>query len=397
MRFSDGQKGEKDLKRLLIVGTYHDLCMGGVEQYLVNMLHAMDLSQYDVEFLIPGKIASPIRKSEFEQLGCKIIVLGLEVPDTHASAKVKALAYSKLIVKINGVFRNKKYDVIHINSGAQLYMTIVLLAATIWRIPIRIAHAHNIARGGRLRDMLRSVTPRLATELCACSTKAAETFFGRASAKTRIMKNAINTARFAFNQTTREVCRAELGIPKDALAIGHVGRFEEQKNHEFLVEVFREMTHMDPNAILLLLGEGKLQQQTRELLRQYGIDRRALFVGAVQDTEKYYCAMDVFVLPSLYEGLGIVNIEAQASGLTCIVSEGVPKDTDVSGRVQFIPLGDAQLWARQIQRQGKVEINRMDAWKTVAASGYEVSIAADELRKLYEAKPAKYAGGGVRL
>ena len=371
------------MKNILMGGSVHDLCMGGVEQYLVNMLSQMDLSQYHIDILVPGKVAAPARAEQFERLGCRLIVL-----ENHFSGDYSALRklsyYAQLARRLQPVFKAKKYDLVHVNGGTLLYQSIFLCTAKVHGVPRIIAHAHNTIKGNLMHKCLRRFIAKEATDLWACSRPAAYSYFGHAGDKAQIMRNAIDTKRFAFSSVAREECRAELHIPQMMFVMGHVGRFTRQKNHSFLVDIFRAVCEKEPDVMMLLVGAGELKNEIHEKLRRYGLEDRVIFIGDTTELEKYYAAMDVFVFPSLYEGLGIVNIEAQASGLFCQVSEAVPPEADASGHMEFLSLGDAELWAEHILRHRNGQIDRTDAWKAVASAGYELSSAAEKMKALYD-------------
>ena len=174
-----------------------------------------------------------------------------------------------------------------------------------------------------------------------------------------------------------------MALPADYV-IGHIGRFAEQKNHCFLIDIFCEVSKACPEARLLLLGEGTLQEEIRQRVSQYGLDDKVIFAGVKERTERYYCAMDVFVLPSLFEGLGIVNLEAQASGLSCVVSDQVPREVDVSGRMEFLPLGDAAVWRDSLLKYKGLAHERENDWRDVYDAGYDVEKTAQVLTEVFD-------------
>ena len=184
------------------------------------------------------------------------------------------------------------------------------------------------------------------THRFACSDYAGRWLFG-ARASFEVVQNAIDVKRFAYNDEVRREVRASLGIADQCLVVGHVGRFAVQKNHRFLIDVF-ERLQRDRNAVLVLIGNGCQEKEVRSLVQQKHLDDSVLFLGFREDVERFYQAFDVFALPSHYEGLGIVNIEAQAAGLPCVVSDKVTRESDVSGSVVYLPADDPALWAKTI-------------------------------------------------
>ena len=163
----------------------------------------------------------------------------------------------------------------------------------------------------------------------------------------RVIHNAINIKQFAYNQQKRDSLRRDLGI-ENKLVIGNVGRFHFQKNHEFLIRIFAEIHKRNKQSVLLLVGQGELEADIREQVRRLHLEEHVSFLGLRNDVSDLMSAMDVFLFPSVFEGLGIVAIEAQASGLPCIVSTEVPQDAKVTDRIKFIPLSlSAEEWAKE--------------------------------------------------
>lgn len=373
------------VKKILILDSFCDLCMGGVAQFLVNTLSNMDLSDYEVDLLTPGRAVSPIRKAEFERLVDNWIVLNINI-DINTSKFQKIIEHIQFAWRLKKVFRQKQYDIVHVNGGSLLYHVIVLRLAKKYHIPHRLSHSHSVSpyKIGPIRKHLQNSIANLATELLACTSMAAQSYFGENASSAHILQYGIDIDRFIFDGAAREEYRKKYDIPDDAYVIGHVGRFDAQKNHQFLVKIFQETAKIDPNVRLMMVGEGALQEGIRERFAELGLSDRVIFAGATAETEKYYCAMDLFILPSIHEGLGIVNIEAQTSGLSCIISDRVPPEADASGRVEFLPLGDAQLWAKHILEHKNEKPDRADAWRAVAQNGYSVEGTARGLQNVYD-------------
>lgn len=380
------------MKKILIVGPSLDFAAGGVETYLINTLGEMDRSSYDITFFSPGKIATEAAAKKLDGLVNRSIYLGLDVPTPQTPVFSKCKFHFSVRKCFEQLQEKEKYDIVYINATSILYQANLLAAAKRCGIPRRIAHSHNtIIPGNALKELIRRLSKksivRNATDLLACSRPAAEDLFGKEVAqKAVILKYGIDTRRFAFSAAVREECREELGFAGADYVIGHVGRFEEQKNHRFLIDVFYEVSKVCPEAGLLLLGEGTLQEEIRQRVSQYGLEDKVIFAGVKEQTERYYCAMDVFVLPSLYEGLGIVNLEAQASGLSCVVSDVVPQEADVSGRVEFLPLGDVSAWRDSLLKYRNLPHERENDWQDVYDAGYDVEKTAQTLMELFDSK-----------
>lgn len=378
------------MKKILIIHHSQGLFAGGVETYLINILSRMDRSSYDITFLVPGKITSAATAKKLNSLVNRSIYLGLDVPTAQTPIFSKCKFHFSVRKCFERLQKKDKYDIVYINATSVAYQANLLAAAKQWGIPRRIAHSRNtIIPGNAFRevvhDLLKKSIVRNATDLLACSRPAAESLFGKeAGQRATVIKNGIDIRRFAFSTALREECREQLGYARGDYVIGHVGRFAEQKNHRFLIDVFYEVSKACPEARLLLLGEGELQDEIRQRVSRYGLDDRVIFAGVTEQTERYYCAMDVFVLPSIYEGFGNVNMEAQASGLSCVVSDQVPREADVSGRVEFLPLGDAAAWRDSLLKYKGLAHERENDWRDVYDAGYVIEKTVQTLTELFD-------------
>lgn len=260
-------------------------------------------------------------------------------------------------------------------------------------VPVRIAHAHNTSFGQvytlkrRVYEwLMRKLIWRNATQLLGCSTDACEFVFGPGcmdDPRCRVLYNGFDVDHFRFDADGRAAVRKQYGL-EECFVIGHVGRFEEQKNHRQLIEQFAAICARRPDAMLLCVGRGSLMDEIRAKSETLGISDRVIFAGAQKDTPAYYSAMDVFLFPSLYEGLGSVLIEAQANGLTVITTQTVvPRDVDVTGRAAFVPLeAPAETWAEAVLSAPVRETDGRSA-ETVKAL-YDIQSVAQTLCKLYQ-------------
>lgn len=379
----------KDKEKILIVGPLADVAAGGVEIYLINALGRMERSSYDITYFAPGKIVNKEITNMLDGLVDRLIYLGLDVYSPRASVFSKCKFQYAVRRYLKHLSIGIEYNTIYVNSSSLIYQTSLLTAAKRCGISKRIAHSHvTKIPGSFLKDFIHGFFSKIivnnATDLLACSRPAAEDLFGKeAGQRATILKYGIDTRRFAFSASMREECREELGFAGSDYVIGHVGRFAEQKNHRFLIDAFYEVSKVCPETRLLLLGEGILENETRQRVSRYGLGDKVIFAGVKERTERYYCAMDVFVLPSLYEGLGIVNLEAQASGLSCVVSDVVPREVDVSGRVEFLPLGDATVWRDSLLKYKGLAHERGSDWRDVYDAGYDVEKTALTLTELF--------------
>ena len=269
---------------------------GGVESVVMNYYKNIDRNRIQFHFLC-DEDSTDIPYEEIEKLGGKVIV----IPPYQ-----KLFKYQKELYRI---FKENNYKIIHshINALSVFPLRIAKKAG----VPIRIAHSHSTSnkkewKKNILKMILRSFSKLYANNYFACTEYAGKWLFGKKVVERKelnVINNAIDLKKFEFNENIREDLRKELGIKEDTLIIGHVGRFMKQKNHEFLIDVFEKAIKQDDNIYLILVGQGPLEDKIKEMAKEKGIEDKILFLGQRNDVNKLYQAMDIFVLPSLYEGL----------------------------------------------------------------------------------------------
>ena len=269
---------------------------GGVESVVMNYYRNIDRDKIQFHFLC-DEDSTDIPYDEIEKLGGKVIV----IPPYQ-----KLFKYQKELYKI---FKENNYKIVHshINALSVFPLRIAKKAG----VPIRIAHSHSTSnkkewKKNILKMILRPFSKLYANNYFACTEYAGKWLFGKKVVERKelnVINNAIDLKKFEFNENTREDLRKELGIKEDVLVIGHVGRFMKQKNHEFLIDVFEKAIKQDDNIYLILVGQGPLEDKIKEMAKEKGIEYKILFLGQRNDVNKLYQAMDIFVLPSLYEGL----------------------------------------------------------------------------------------------
>lgn len=330
-----------DKKNLCIV--VPEIGSGGVEAVLLNFFSHMDRTKYNLD-IVAYKISNEYRKTIFEKLGFKIIL----VPP-------KKEALSKSLSAMSSVFKSNKYDVVHAHMTK--WNCIPMFLAWKWKVPIRISHSHlAFSPSGLINKgtflIQRLIINRCANRLCACGEDAAISLYGRKifeSGKVSVINNAIDARKFKKNESIRLEIRDELRISDSTFCIGHIGRFHEHKNHAFLIKIFNEIHKRIPDSELLLVGDGDLKSKISDEVKKHGLGPYVLFLGVRNDPERIYQAMDVFCMPSLYEGLPVVGIEAQAAGLPCVFSDGISPRVCISPLASVISLGNSeQQWAEEI-------------------------------------------------
>lgn len=292
--------------------------------------------------------------------------------------------YMRELVRL---FKVNKYQIVHVNMNT--LAVFALCAAWYAKVPVRINHNHSTASKGEtkrniLKYLLRPFAKAFATDYCACSRYAGEWLFGKKSVErgeVTIINNAIDLDRFRYNESIRKEVRKELGI-EGKLVVGHVGRFCYQKNHDFLVDVFAEVHKNDPETILLLIGIGELVDEIKQKVHRLQLDDDVIFLGARADVNKLYQAMDIFVLPSRYEGLPVVGVEAQASGLPCLFSDAMTSDTKLLDSTHMLSLQkDKKDWAEEIQ--SLTQICRSDTTEMIKTGGFDIVKEAEKMEKYY--------------
>ena len=269
---------------------------GGVESVVMNYYRNIDRDKIQFHFLC-DEDSTDIPYDEIEKLGGKVIV----IPPYQ-----KLFKYQKELYKI---FKENNYKIVHSHINA--LSVFPLRVAKKAGVPIRIAHSHSTSnkkewKKNIVKNILRPFSKVYANKFFACTKHAGEWLFGKKIIERKelnVINNAIDLNKFEFNEKIREDLRKEFGIKKDTIVIGHIGRFMKQKNHDFLIDVFNELIKKNENSILMLIGQGPLLNDMKQKVRDLKIEDKVKFIGQVTDVEKYYNIMDVFLFPSIYEGL----------------------------------------------------------------------------------------------
>lgn len=290
--------------------------------------------------------------------------------------------------EINQVIRKNHYRIVHSNMNT--LSAFPLFAAWLAGVPVRILHNHSTSSPGEtkrsiMKYILRPFARLFANRYLACSQLAAVWMYGKDladSGKVTVINNAIDLSKYAFHPEKRKTLRKALGLG-DEFVIGHVGRFMFQKNHVFLLDAFAAALKKKPHMALLLVGDGPLRPKMEEKVQQLGIGAQVKFLGLRSDVQDLYNAMDLFVLPSHYEGLPVVGVEAQANGLSCLFSTAVTRETKLTKNAVFFDLSQgAERWAEKIvsctgERNPEVEQDMREA-------GFDIDASALKLEHMYE-------------
>lgn len=345
----------------------------GVQTLLMSIYRNIDRSKVQFDFLVHYKEEQFFDK-EIESLGGH--VYKFSVREDHNMIKY--------IHELKIFFDNHpEYKIVHGHMPVLGFF--YLRAAYKAGIPVRIAHAHTDQHYNSLKGyisvVMKSLYPIYANHYFACSNSAGRYIFG--NRKYKIIRNAIMTEKFAYNEEIREKRRKELGF-ENKFVVGHVGRLAEHKNHDFLIDVFSEIAKINPNSILMLVGDGELRKKIEQKVNSLGISKQVRFMGIRADINELYQVMDAFVFPSIFEGLGIVNIEAQASGVLTFCSDAIPQEANISPVFKSIPLSkNAKQWAEIIVNDYSMREVRKDMSEYVVKAGYDIKELSNKLQEFY--------------
>ena len=348
----------------------------GVESCIMNYYSAIDASKVSFDFFV-DRASKIIDQEKIEALGGRVIVT------PHYTHILKYIKFVK------AHFKEVGYDIVHANMTSLNFIPLTI--AKTCGIKVRISHAHSTSNGKeKLHDLIKRILRPFskigATDLFACSEKAARWLYGDKcyeDGEVYIVNNAIDLSRFRYSEEERNRVRKELGIGNDIFVLGHIGRFCDQKNHKFLLDVFSSIKEKNSNSKLVLVGEGPLYEETKNYAALLKVERDVLFIGSSKTPEIYYNAMDAFVLPSLYEGLPIVAVEAQANGLLCFFSTEVTKEAKLLDSTQYLPLECGKdKWAHEILKRGGEK--RENGYLVLSESKYSIGGEAKRLLAKYE-------------
>ncbi len=347
---------------------------GGVESVIMNYYRHIDRTKIQFDFFVDSDSSMP-QKSEIESLGGKIYLV---------TPYQKINAYITELIRL---FKENQYKIVH--SNLNTLSVFPLYAAKKAGIPIRIAHNHSTAGKGEtkkniMKYILRPLAKVNATHYAACSKYAGEWLFGKKSmekGEVTVFNNAIDLDKFKYNEAIRIDARKELGI-EDKFVVGHIGRFCYQKNHEFLIRIFAGVHKQNKDAVLLLIGSGELVGEVKNQIQQLGLTDCVIMLGNRNDCNRLYQAMDVFVLPSRYEGLPVVGVEAQASGTPCMFSTAMTKEAKMLDSTKMLDLDTSiDIWVDEILSVQKENFTCVIT--QIGDKGFDISIESRKLEEYY--------------
>ena len=357
------------IKVLQMIGS---LNVGGSQTMIMNIYRNIDRSKMQFDFVLDHPDQTYFAE-EVKAMGAKIYTM----PGFHGTnvSEIKR-AWN------NFFYLHPEYKVLHshVRSYASLYLPVAKKHGV-----KTIIHSHSTSNGkgavALVKNALQYPLKKQADLLMACSTEAGLWIYGEKamnSDKYVFIPNAVDIERFCFSEEKRNEIRRELGI-EGKFVVGHVGRFIEDKNHSFLVEAFAKLHEKNTDSVLLLVGEGELQQQTAQKAAAFGVAENVIMTGNRNDVPALLSAMDIFAFPSIREGLPVTLIEAQAAGLPCLISENVSSDVAISPLAKLLPIGSVELWVEEMLKKPE----RIDASEHLVRAGFDVRASAKHMQELY--------------
>jgi len=359
--------------------------VGGVERLLYDYYTHLDNDEVAFDFVIFDREKEGIFEKPLREKGCHF----------HCVPRVKGfgLSYLRALWRI---LREGRYQVVHAHRGSRSFFVLFLAWAA--GVPVRIVHSHVAFEpdANIIKHLKTEVFKRLcrifATDLFACGDDAARFMWGTADpARVHKMTNAIDTGRFHLALAARDRMRQELGV-SDKFVLGTVARIDIQKNPMYLLNIAAAVKQSGMPAVLLVAGTGPMEQEVKERAREMGLEGFVRFLGVREDIPELLAAMDLFLLPSLFEGLPVTLMETQASGLPALVSDRVTSEMDKVGLIRFLPLAeDVSCWSNAIM-DARVNENRCAYAQKVLAAGYDISDQARKLGAFYLRKHSRRKG-----
>lgn len=354
-----------------VLHAVNNMHRAGLETMLMNYYRKIDKSKIQFDFLTHRNFKSDY-DDEIVALGGKVFYAPRLVPQN----------YIKYLKFMDQFFKNHtEYSIIHSHIDAMGYLP--LYAAKRAKIPFRIAHSHSTSidldSKYLIKQFFRHKITSVATHFLACGNEAGKFLFPKN--EFTVIPNAIDSHKYRFNTEIRLSKREELGIYNE-FVVGHVGRFTQAKNHSFIIKFFLDFVKVEPNSILVLVGIGEKMQETIDLVSNYCIQGKVLFLGNRSDVNELYQVMDVFILPSLYEGVPLVGVEAQFSGLPCVFSDRVPNEVMFSEKCMTLSIdSNSDEWISTII---KLKNNSMVERKSTYNSRFDIEIAKERIQKYYQ-------------
>ena len=361
-----------------------DQNFGGVFSLVKNVIeHNKSGIRIDIAAIEPFDNSDNLRI--LNSAGCRVFQIGAQCN--------KLIKQIRVFKNLKQLLKKEGFSCVHIHADTANKLLVSGLASKKCNVKKIIFHSHSSGIDGNHRfikliahRLCRRFLKCIGTDFVSCSDLAARWMFPNvAENKVTIINNGITLTKYRFNREIRDCVRSELHIA-DALLIGHVGRFNYQKNHEYIIRIMKSVSEKAPTAKLLLVGTGENQTDIRNLAQKLGLLDRVIFFGTSEHVNELMQAMDVFILPSRFEGLPIVGVEAQASGLPVIFSDAITRKANLTDNISFLPITDeaVNLWADTILDEAKKTINRVEAYSVLENKGFDISSTVNSFLTLYK-------------
>lgn len=358
------------MKKVLIIINTGFVSYGGLTTVMMNYYRAIDKTNLQIDFASTNVVEENLYKELLDN-GSKYFCLG---------DRKKILKYQINLFK---VLKAGNYEVVHIN-GNSATMVVELLPSKICRVKKRIVHNHTArCNHQRLHRILYPIFKRLYTDAIACSKKAGEWIYR--DGNFIVFNNGIDTEKYRFCLKQRKKIRDQYGIEDGCTLIGHVGKIYEPKNHPFLINIFRKITQLDTSAKLILVGDGEMRKQIESQVKELNIADKVIFAGMQNNIPAYLSAIDIFMFPSIWEGMPLSVIEAQASGLPCLISESIDKDVCISNSILRLPIDSSDVWVDAFIKTNIADrrFQSNENIQKIVEKNYDSRSVANKLKALY--------------
>lgn len=356
------------IKVLQIIGSMN---IGGAETVIMNLYRKIDKRKIQFDFFVSNP------NNDYDE---EINNMGGVIYHTVKKSKHPI----KYCIDMYRLIKQNKYPIVHVHASNSLAVIPIFIAKCA-KVKKRIIHSHtsnNLGRKNILHNAMRIVLNAAATDKFSCSDSAARWMYGRKEKESIIINNPIDCELYKFDEKKRGNIRYRLGLDEEKKTYVHVGRYSPEKNHKFLIDIFHEIYKKDSNSILLLIGEGDMKQEIESKVENLNLKESVLFLGIRHDVHNVLQACDAFIFPSLYEGLPLTVLEAQANGLTCFISDVISGSIDITDLITRIPLKDSpQKWADIICEQKKVEAR--EKYSEIVGKNYDANYVSQLLTSFY--------------
>lgn len=360
--------------KILVINNV-SLKKNGITTMIYDYYSRFDKEHFDIHVIASGEYDEDV-KNNFTEKNIKVVIM---------SSRTNSLV--KYIFSLLKLCHNEKYDIIHVH-GNSATMAIELCIAKLCHCKVRIAHSHNsTCSAKRIDKILRPIFYKVYTDAFACSEMAGKWLFDKN--KFRIIKNGRDVKSYIYDEAMRIKVRSQMNIKDKTLAIGHVGSFNKQKNHKFLINVFAEILNKKQDCLLFLAGYGQYEDEIKKMVKDLGIEKKVIFLGVIHNVNEFLQAMDVMVLPSLHEGLPLVVIEWQMAALPSVLSDTITNECAFTELVKFKSLNDSfESWADLILDFSKIHRNEnsLNISELAIDNGYDIEQNVRELMNLFYLK-----------